>query len=625
MRLRSCGLRYIAIIYGGLKCSVGQVMAKIARKSSRRLRSQLWFDNPENPGMTALYLERYLNFGLTPAELRSGKPIIGIAQTGSDLSPCNRHHLELAKRVREGIRAAGGIAFEFPCHPIQETGKRPTAAVDRNLAYLSLVEVLYGYPLDGVVLMTGCDKTTPACLMAAATVNTPAIVLSGGPMLNGWWKGERAGSGTVVWKAREDLAAGRIDSREFLEIAAASAPSIGQCNTMGTASTMNALAEALGMSLPGCAAIPAPYRERGQIAYETGVRAIEIVEEDLKPSDILTRKAFENAIVANSAIGGSTNAPIHINAIARHVGVELSIEDWEKIGYDVPLLVNMQPAGKYLGEEYYRAGGLPAVMNELLKAKRIHVDALTVNGKTVGQNVRGTRSSDSDVIKPYNAPMKKHAGFKVLKGNLFDSAIMKTSVISDEFRERYLSNPKDKNAFEGRAVVFEGPEDYHHRIDDPSLKIDENTLLFMRGAGPIGYPGSAEVVNMQPPAALIKRGITSLPCIGDGRQSGTSGSPSILNASPEAAANGGLALLKSGDRVRIDLRKGTADILISKAELSRRKAALLKNGGYHYPASQTPWQDIQRGIVDQLAEGMVLKPAVKYQRVAQKSVPRDNH
>ena len=549
-------------------------MVKIARKSSRRLRSQLWFDNPENPGMTALYLERYLNFGLTPAELRSGKPIIGIAQTGSDLSPCNRHHLELAKRVREGIRAAGGIAFEFPCHPIQETGKRPTAALDRNLAYLGLVEVLYGYPLDGVVLMTGCDKTTPACLMAAATVNIPAIVLSGGPMLNGWWKGERAGSGTVVWKAREELAAGRIDNREFLEIAAASAPSIGHCNTMGTASTMNALAEALGMSLPGCAAIPAPYRERGQIAYETGVRAVEIVEEDLRPSDILTRKAFENAIVANSAIGGSTNAPIHINAIARHIGVKLSIEDWEKIGYDVPLLVNMQPAGKYLGEEYYRAGGLPAVMHELLKAKRIHADALTINGKTMGENVRRAQGTDADVIKPYNAPMKKQAGFKVLKGNLFDSAIMKTSVISDEFRKRYLSNPKDKNAFEGRAVVFEGPEDYHHRIDDPSLKIDENTLLFMRGAGPIGYPGSAEVVNMQPPAALIKNGITSLPCIGDGRQSGTSGSPSILNASPEAAANGGLAVLKTGDRVRIDLGKGTANILISKAELVAAQAPL---------------------------------------------------
>jgi xylonate dehydratase len=600
-------------------------MAKITRNSTRRLRSQLWFDNPENPGMTALYLERYLNYGLTSEELRSGKPIIGIAQTGSDLSPCNRHHLELANRVREGIRASGGVAFEFPCHPIQETGKRPTAALDRNLAYLSLVEVLYGYPLDGVVLMTGCDKTTPACLMAAATVNTPAIVLSGGPMLNGWWKGERAGSGTVVWKAREELAAGKIDDREFLEIAAASAPSAGHCNTMGTASTMNALAEALGMSLPGCAAIPAPYRERGQIAYETGVRAVEIVKDDLKPSDILTRKAFENAIVANSAIGGSTNAPIHINAIARHVGVKLTIEDWETIGYDVPLLVNMQPAGKFLGEEYFRAGGLPAVMHELLSAKRIHADALTVNGKTMGENVKRARSTNAEVIKPFRAPLKKQAGFKVLKGNLFDSAIMKTSVISDDFRARYLSNPKDKNALEGRAVVFDGPEDYHHRIDDTSLKIDEHTLLFMRGAGPIGYPGSAEVVNMQPPAALIKEGITSLPCIGDGRQSGTSGSPSILNASPEAAANGGLALLKTGDRVRIDLGKGTADILISKAEMSRRRATLLKRGGYRYPESQTPWQEIQRGMVDQLADGMVLKPAVKYQRVAQKSVPRDNH
>ncbi len=600
-------------------------MANSPRKSERPLRSQLWFDNPDNPGMTALYLERYLNYGLTSAELRSGKPIIGIAQTGSDLSPCNRHHLELAKRVREGIRAADGIAFEFPCHPIQETGKRPTAALDRNLAYLGLVEILYGYPLDGVVLMTGCDKTTPACLMAAATVNTPAIVLSGGPMLNGWWKGERAGSGTAIWKAREEMAAGRIDAEEFMQIAASAAPSVGHCNTMGTASTMNALAEALGMSLPGCAAIPAPYRERAQIAYETGLRAVEIVEQDVKPSDILTRKAFENAIVANSAIGGSTNAPIHINAIARHVGVKLSIDDWEKIGYDVPLLVNMQPAGEYLGEEYYRAGGLPAVMHELLKAKRIHADVLTINGKTMGENVKRAQSANADVIKPYRSPMKKKAGFKVLKGNLFDSAIMKTSVISDEFRKRYLSNPKDKDAFEGPAVVFEGPEDYHHRIDDASLKIDEQTLLFIRGAGPIGYPGAAEVVNMQPPAALIKKGITSLPCIGDGRQSGTSGSPSILNASPEAAANGGLALLKTGDRVRIDLRKGTADILISKAELARRRKALRRRGGFRYPASQTPWQEIQRSMVDQLADGMVLKPAVKYQRVAQHGVARDNH
>jgi dihydroxy-acid dehydratase len=591
----------------------------------RRFRSQLWFDNPGNPGMTALYLERYLNYGLTKDELTSGKPIIGIAQTGSDLSPCNRHHIELAKRVREGIAAAGGVAFEFPCHPIQETGKRPTACLDRNLSYLSLVEVLYGYPLDGVVLTTGCDKTTPACLMAAASVNIPAIVLSGGPMLNGWWKGERAGSGTVVWQARSDHAAGKITYAEFLDIVTSSAPSIGHCNTMGTASTMNALAEALGMSLPGCAAIPAPYRERGQIAYDTGVRAVEIVLEDIKPSDILTRKAFENAIVANSAIGGSTNAPIHINAIARHVGVKLTIQDWEKIGYDVPLLVNMQPAGKYLGEEYYRAGGLPAVMRQLLKAGKGHADVPTINGKTMGANVRNAEVKDDDVILPYDRPMKEQAGFKVLSGNLFDSAIMKTSVISEEFRDRYLSNPDDPEAFEGRAMVFEGPEDYHHRIDDPKLRIDANTVLFVRGVGPIGYPGSAEVVNMQPPAALIKQGITSLPCVGDGRQSGTSGSPSILNASPEAAAGGGLAILKTGDRVRFDLRKGTADILISKAEYTRRMRALKRRGGFKYPDSQTPWQEIQRSMVDQLADGMVLKPAVKYQRIAQKSIPRDNH
>jgi dihydroxy-acid dehydratase len=591
----------------------------------RRLRSQLWFDNPDNPGMTALYLERYLNYGLTKQELTSGKPIVGIAQSGSDLSPCNRHHLELAARVREGIRDAGGIAFEFPMHPIQETGKRPTAALDRNLAYLSLVEVLFGYPLDGVVLTTGCDKTTPAAIMAAATVNTPAIVLSGGPMLNGWWKGERAGSGTVVWWARQEHAAGRMDYKEFLDLVASSAPSIGHCNTMGTASTMNALAEALGLSLPGCAAIPAPYRERAQIAYETGRRAVEIVHEDLKPSDILIREAFENAIVACSAIGGSSNAPIHINAIARHVGVSLSIKDWEAIGHEVPLLVNMQPAGKYLGEEYYRAGGLPAVLHELMAAGRIHAHALTINGKTVGENVKQAKIKDPDVIRPYDKPLKQHAGFKVLSGNLFDSAIMKTSVISEEFRQRYLSNPKDPNAFEGRAVVFDGPEDYHHRIDDPSLAIDASTMLFIRGVGPIGYPGSAEVVNMQPPAALIKRGITSLPCIGDGRQSGTSASPSIINASPEAAVGGGLALLKTGDRVRIDLNKGSANVLVPDAELAQRRAALEKQGGYKYPPSQTPWQEIQRGMVDQLADGMVLKPAVKYHRVAQKSVPRDNH
>ncbi len=593
---------------------------------SRKLRSQLWFDNPENPGMTALYIERYLNFGLTPGELRSGKPIIGIAQTGNDLSPCNRHHLELAKRVRDGILAMGGVPMEFPVHPIQETGKRPTAALDRNLAYLGLVETLYGYPLDGVVLTTGCDKTTPACIMAAATVNIPAIVLCGGPMLNGWHNGERTGSGTIVWKSREELAAGDIDYEEFMEIVTSSAPSVGHCNTMGTASTMNALAEALGMTLPGCAAIPAPYRERGQIAYETGRRIVDMVWEDLKPSDIITRGALENAIVVNSAIGGSTNATIHINAIARHIGVPLKIEEWETIGHKVPLLVNMQPAGKYLGEEFHRSGGVPAVVNELMKRKLIHEDALTVNGKGFGDNNRGRRSLDPDVIAPIEAPLREDAGFIVLRGNLFDNAVMKTSVISKEFRDRYLSDPKDPEAFEGRAIVFEGPEDYHHRIDDPALEIDEYCLLFIRGTGPIGYPGGAEVVNMQPPAALIKKGIHALPCIGDGRQSGTSASPSILNASPEAAAGGGLALLKTGDRVRIDLGRHSADILISEAELAERRAVLQGHGGFKYAGNQTPWQEIQRSMVEQFDEGMVLKPAVKYQRVAQTmGVPRDNH
>jgi dihydroxy-acid dehydratase len=605
-------------------------MAKTAKPNGKtrakpRFRSQLWFDNPDDPGATALYFERYLNYGLTRREIMGGKPIIGIAQTGSDLSPCNRHHLELAKRVRDGIRSAGGIAFEFPMHPIQETGKRPTAALDRNLAYLGLVEVLHGYPIDGVVLTTGCDKTTPAAIMAAATVNIPAIVLSGGPMLNGWWKGKRAGSGTIKWAMSKRLAAGEIGYDEFVDSIAAAAPSIGHCNSMGTASTMNAIAEALGLSLPGCASIPAPYKERAQIAYDTGVRIVELVLKDVKPLDILTRKAFENAIVACSAIGGSTNAPIHLNAIARHAGVKLSIEDWETIGYDVPLLVNMQPAGSYLGEDYHRAGGLPAVLNELRKAKRLHADAMTVNGKTIGENVKRAEIENADVIRTYKKPLMERAGFKVLKGNLFDAAIMKLSVISDAFRKTYLSDPKDPDAFEGRAVVFDGPEDYHRRIDDPALKIDERTILFMRGVGAIGYPGSAEVVNMRPPASLIKKGIDSLPCIGDGRQSGTSGSPSILNASPEAAANGGLALLKTGDRVRIDLRKGTADILTSKAELAKRRAELEKHGGYPYPASQTPWQEIQRGIVDQLAEGMVLKPAVKFQRVAQTNLPRHSH
>ncbi len=599
----------------------------MSEQKTPKLRSAAWFDNPGNPGMTALYIERYLNFGITREELQSGKPIIGIAQTGSDLSPCNRHHLELAKRVREGIRDAGGVAFEFPVHPIQETGKRPTASLDRNLAYLGLVELLYGYPIDGVVLTIGCDKTTPACLMAAATVNIPAIALSVGPMLNGWYKGERTGSGTIVWKARQMLAAGEIDYNGFMDLVASSAPSVGYCNTMGTATTMNSLAEALGMQLPGAAAIPAPYRERGAISFETGKRIVEMVHEDRKPSDIMTREAFENAIVINSAIGGSTNAPIHLNGVARHVGVELDNDDWQSLGHDVPLLVNLQPAGAYLGEDYFHAGGVPAVVAELLRHGKLpHPDAITANGKTIAENCEGIVTDLPDVIKPFDAPMKDRAGFINLKGNLFDSAIMKTSVISEEFRDRYLSNPDDPEAFEGRAIVFEGPEDYHDRLDDPDLNIDENCMLFVRGTGPIGYPGGAEVVNMQPPAALIKRGITALPCIGDGRQSGTSGSPSILNASPEAAAMGGLALVKTDDRVRIDLKKGTANILISDEELAQRRKDLEAAGGFQIAESQTPWQEIQRGIVGQFDKGMVLEPAVKYQDVAHKrGMPRDNH
>lgn len=595
-------------------------------EKASKLRSRAWFDNPENIDMTALYLERYLNFGLSLEELRSGKPIIGIAQTGSDLSPCNRHHLVLAERVREGIREAGGIAIEFPVHPIQETGKRPTAGLDRNLAYMGLVELLYGYPLDGVVLTVGCDKTTPACLMAAATVNIPAIALSVGPMLNGWHKGERTGSGTIVWKARQMLAAGEIDDAEFIRLVASSAPSTGYCNTMGTATTMNSLAEALGMTLPGQAAIPAPYRDRQEVSYRTGKRIVEMVAEDLKPSDILTRQAFENAIVVNSAIGGSTNAPIHLAAIARHIGVDLPIETWQEKGHKVPLLVNLQPAGEYLGEDYYRAGGVPAVVAQLIKHGLIHEDAVTANGRTMGENCRAATIEDEKVIRPFEQPLKEEAGFIVLRGNLFDSAIMKTSVISDEFRQRYLSNPDDPDAFEGPAVVFDGPEDYHHRIDDPSLGITDETLLFMRGAGPVGYPGAAEVVNMRPPAYLIREGVHALPCIGDGRQSGTSGSPSILNASPEAAAMGGLALIRTGDRVRIDLRKGTADVLISDAELSERRRALAEAGGYPYPASQTPWQEIQRAVVGQMESGAILEGAEKYQRIAQtRGVPRDNH
>jgi len=594
--------------------------------SAKTLRSRAWFDNPQNIAMTSLYLERYLNFGISLEELRSGRPIIGIAQTGSDLAPCNRHHLVLAQRVREGIREAGGIALEFPVHPIQETGKRPTAGLDRNLAYLSLVETLFGYPLDAVVLTTGCDKTTPACLMAAATVNIPAIALSVGPMLNGWHRGERTGSGTIVWKARQMRAAGEIDDEGFIRLVASSAPSTGYCNTMGTATTMNSLAETLGMMLPGSAAIPAPYRDRQEVAYHTGKRIVAMVAEDLKPSDILTRDAFLNAIVVNSALGGSTNAPIHLAAIARHMGVQLELRDWQTYGYEVPLLVNLQPAGEYLGEDFYRAGGVPAVIHELMGAGLIREQARTVNGRTLGENCRGARIEDERVIRPMSAPLVRQAGFLVLSGNLFDAAIMKTSVIGAEFRSRYLSNPRNPDAFEGPAVVFDGPEDYHRRIDDPSLKVTSDSILFMRGAGPIGYPGAAEVVNMRPPAYLIHEGIHELPCVGDGRQSGTSASPSILNASPEAAAGGALALLRSGDRVRISLREGTLNVMVSDAELAARRKALDEAGGFAMPASQTPWQQIQRSLIGQLDTGAILEGAERFQHLAQTAgLPRDNH
>ena len=600
---------------------------KMGGDEARQLRSRAWFDNPANADMTALYVERYLNYGISLEELQSAdRPVIGIAQSGSDLVPCNRHHLVLAERVKEGIRDAGGIAFEFPTHPLQETGKRPTAGLDRNLAYLGLVEILFGYPLDGVVLTIGCDKTTPAALMAAATVNIPAIALSVGPMLNGWYKGERTGSGTIVWRAREMLAAGEIDYKRFIELVASSAPSTGYCNTMGTATTMNSLTEALGMSLPGSAAIPAPYRDRQQVAWETGKRIVEMVRADRKPSEILTRAAFLNAIRVNSAIGGSTNAPIHLNAIARHMGVDLTLADWEAHGADIPLIVNLQPAGQYLGEDYYRAGGVPAVMGQLLDAGLLDGAALTVTGETVGAIYAGRTTEDVDVIRTLAEPLKAAAGLTVLKGNLFDGAVMKLSVISDEFRQRYLSNPDDPDAFEGQVVVFDGPEDYHHRIDDPALGIDDRTILVMRGAGPIGYPGGAEVVNMRPPAALIRAGVHALPCLGDGRQSGTSGSPSILNAAPEAAVNGGLALVESGDRIRIDLAKREANLLVDGRELDRRRAALAERGGYVYPEAQTPWQEIQRAMVGQFDTGAVLEPAVKHQRLAQtKGLPRDSH
>jgi dihydroxy-acid dehydratase len=597
------------------------LMKKISIK--KKFRSFDWFKNKKNHGMTATYLERYTNWGISREELQSGKPIIGIAQSGSDLSPCNRHHLQLSERVKEGIREAGGIAFEFPVHPIQETGKRPTASLDRNLCYLGLVETLYGYFLDGVVLTTGCDKTTPAQIMAAATVDLPAIVLSGGPMLNGWFEGKRTGSGTIVWKARELLAAKKINDEQFIELIASSAPSPGHCNTMGTATTMNSLAEALGMSLPGSAAIPAPHKERAKNAYLSGKQIVKMVYNDLTPSKILTKNSFKNAIVVNSAIGGSTNAPIHLNAIAKHIGVELNNDDWENHGFKIPLLVNLQPAGEYLGEDFYRAGGVPAVVSELISAGKIIKNTITVNMKSLFENCKLSKPLDTNVIKKYKNPILKNSGFLNLKGNLFDSAIMKTSVISEEFRKRYLSK---NNSWVGRAIVFEGPEDYHKRIDDKKLNIDENCILFIRGVGPIGFPGAAEVVNMQPPAKLLKKGISSLPCVGDGRQSGTSGSPSILNASPEAANLGGLSILRTNDRVEINLNKRTANILIDEKEIRERYESLIKKGGFKIPKSQTPWQEIQRSMVDDLSEGMVLKGAVKYQKIIKtKGTPRDSH
>ena len=588
----------------------------------KNLRSRQWFDNPKDPEMTALYLERYLNYGLTRKELQSGNPIIGIAQSGSDLSPCNRHFLSLSKRIKDGIRREGGIPMEFPTHPIQETGKRPTAMLDRNLSYLSLVEVLYGYPIDGVVLTTGCDKTTPAALMAAATVNIPAIVLSGGPMLDGNYKGKLAGSGTIIWEARKLLGKGKINYEEFMDMVSAAAPSIGHCNTMGTASSMNSVAEALGMSLPGCAVIPAPYREREQISFDTGKRIVRMVHEDLKPSKIMTRKAFENAVIVASAIGGSSNCTTHLIAIANHMGVKFDLSNWQKLGHKIPLLVNCQPAGEYLMESFYRAGGIPAIMKELMKHKKIHTNIITVSGKTVGENLKKKISINRKVIKSFKDNLSENAGFLVMKGNFFSSAIMKTSVISSEFRKRYLSNSNHLNVFIGKAVVFEGPEDYHKRINSKKLKIDEKSILIIRGCGPVGYPGAAEVVNMQPPNRLLKKGINALPTLGDGRQSGTSESPSILHVSPESAVGGDLAIVKTGDKMRIDLNKRRVDLLISKAEFKKRR----KRKKIPKLDNQTPWQEISRSNVGQLEDGACIRSRGLYMNIAEKKgIPRNNH
>ncbi len=586
----------------------------------KKLRSENWFNDPTDAGMTAIYMERYLNYGLTREELQSAKPIIGIAQIGSDLTPCNRGHLETVKRVRDGVYASGGIPIEFPVHPIQESCRRPTAALDRNLAYLGLVEILHGYPFDGVVLTTGCDKTTPACLMAAATVNIPSIVLSGGPMLDGWHNGALAGSGTMLWEGRKSHAQGQLSYEEFIEQVAASSPSAGHCNTMGTALSMNCMAEALGMSLPGCASIPAPYRERLQMSYRTGVRIVEMITEDLRPSKVLTRQAFENAVVVNSALGGSTNCPIHLTAIARHAGVELSLQDWQDIGYEIPLLVNCQPAGEYLGEAFHRAGGVPAVLSELAKNGKINTNTLTVSGGSVAKNISEARLKNDKVIKRFKSPLREKAGFLVLSGNLFDGALIKTSVISEVFRSKYLSNKGQEGCFTARCIVFEGPEDYHARIDDPELSIDESCMLVIRGCGPIGYPGSAEVVNMQPPAELIKRGIGTLPTMGDGRQSGTAASPSILNISPESALGGNFALLETGDDVRIDLNKCEVNLLVEEQELEKRRAKYAQPKLEHH----TPWQEIYRSCVGQLSTGGCLELATKYRNVGD-VIPRRNH
>jgi len=589
----------------------------------RNLRSQDWFDNPEAPDQTAIYLERYQNYGWTLEELQSGRPVIGIAQTGSDLSPCNRHHLELARRIREGIRDAGGVAMEFPVHPLFEQGKRPTAALDRNLAFLGLVEILYGYPLDGVVLTTGCDKTTPAGIMAACAVDMPAIVFSGGPMLNGWEGNERIGSGTIIWRCREQYAAGEIDYARFMQRLTHSATSVGHCNTMGTALTMNCIAEALGMSLPGCAAIPGPYMERAQMAYLTGRRIVDMVREDLRPGKIITREAIINAIKVTSAIGGSSNAPVHVQAIARQLpGVDCAISDWQTHGEKIPLLVNCQPAGDYLGEDFYRAGGVPAVFNELHRAGLVNGNTLTVTGKTMAENCHGRTSGNPEVIRSVEAPLKPQGGFAVLSGNLFESALMKKSVIGADFRQKYLSHPDHPNCFTSRAVVFEGSEDYHRRINDPALDIDERCMLVIRNCGPIAYPGSAEVVNMLPPDQLVKQGITALPCMGDGRQSGTSASPSILNASPEAAVGGGLSLLQTGDLIEVDLNNNTVNVLLSDAELSRRKKEVRPAP----PVNQTPWQEIYRKTAGQLQDGAAMELDELHQQIiARHGTPRHSH